>query len=345
MTLSPRAQNTAQAVAEVPAEDCVELRRRSAPAGPPAMDQSTIPGGFWPARAGGVGPSGTGGALLAEHAFAPQFTTLREGLDYASFLFNIPAPDGVRTVVLQRGTSALSTVSASANPPRVAIQQPIGGSYSGAIAARWTGSDADPGTTLQHTVLFSPDNGATWQAVAPATEAQQLTLDTAQYPNCTSCRLKVIGTDGFQSATAISVPFAVTNLPQVASAWPPDRVTDAPIWPAVSASFRDAMDAGSISEATFTLVDSAGQGVTGSVTYSPATRTAALAPASALAYGETYTARLASTIRTAGGAPLGADFAWRFRVEQAPITYLRLPLILKNQHSPQSLRRDRQVEP
>ena len=76
-------------------------------------------------------------------------------------------------------------------------------------------------------------------------------------------------------------------------------------------------------------MDSAGQGVTGSVTYSPATRTAALAPASALAYGETYTARLTRTIRTTGGATLGADFAWHFGVERAPISYNRLPLIFK----------------
>ena len=316
-----------------------EVVRQSGLAERGAVDIVETPArGVFPAP-GGTGEYrlrllGAGGALLAEHPFTPGFATLREGLDYATFLFNVPAPDGVRSVSLLRGTSTLTTTSASANPPKVTIQQPVAGSYSGAIATRWTGSDADLGTTLQYTVLFSPDNGTTWQAVALATEAQQLTLDTAQYPNCTQCRLKVIASDGFYSAEATSVAFSAANPPRVDLVWPPDGAIDAPVWPEIRATFRDAMDAGSIDSASFTLVDSAGHKVPGTVTYSPAARTAALAPAGVLAYGETYIAHLARTIRTTGGAALSADFAWRFTVERAPISYSRLPLILRVPRTP-----------
>ena len=82
---------------------------------------------------------GGSGQTLAEHAFTPQFAALRAGLDYASFIFNVPAPDGVRSVFLLRGTTSLASASASANPPQVTIQQPAAGSYSAAITARWTG--------------------------------------------------------------------------------------------------------------------------------------------------------------------------------------------------------------
>jgi len=94
----------------------------------------------------------------------------------------------------------------------------------------------------------------------------------------------------------------------------------------VRATFRDAMDAATITASSFTLTDGAGQPVAATVGYAAATRTATLQPAHALAHGMTYTARLASTIRTTGGAALGADYVWHFTVEPL-IRYTCLPLI------------------
>ncbi len=85
----------------------------------------------------------------------------------------------------------------------MAIQAPAGGSYSGALTARWTGSDADAGTALAYTVLLSADNGASWQTVSPVTTATQLTIDTTQHAACMQCRLKVIVSDGFRAASAL----------------------------------------------------------------------------------------------------------------------------------------------
>ncbi len=294
-----------------------------------------------PARGVFPAPSGAGeyrlrlldgsGQTLAEHAFTPQFSILRAGLDYASFLFNVPAPAGVRSVVLLRGASQLATMSASANAPQVTIQQPVAGSYSGQIPVRWTGSDADPGTVLQYTVLLSPDNGATWQAVSLNTTSQQLTVDTAQYPNCTQCRLKVIASDGFHSAEVTSVAFSAANPPRVDLVWPPDGATDAGLLTEVSTTFRDAMNASSITGSSFTLAEAGGQAVAGTVTYDAARRTASFVPAGPLTYGQGYTARLAGSIKDTGGRSLGTDVVWRFRVERAPISYNRLPLIMKTQ--------------
>ena len=86
---------------------------------------------------------GAGGAVLAENEFTPEFFTLEEGLDYALFIFNV-APAGLRSVVLVRGNTVLSTLAASATPPGVTIQAPLAGSYSGEITVRWrTDADAD----------------------------------------------------------------------------------------------------------------------------------------------------------------------------------------------------------
>jgi hypothetical protein len=108
--------------------------------------------------------------------------------------------------------------------------------------------------------------------------------------------------------------------------WPPERAQDAPIWPQVRATFRDAMDAATITASSFTLTDGAGQPVVATVAYTAATRTPALQPAHALMHGKTYTARLAGTIRTMGGAALGADYVWQFTVEPL-IRNTHLPLI------------------
>ena len=59
-------ENNTYTVGEVRAEDCMALHRRLNHAGPPAIDQSPIAGGFQPARAGRPGISGTlEGASLA----------------------------------------------------------------------------------------------------------------------------------------------------------------------------------------------------------------------------------------------------------------------------------------
>jgi hypothetical protein len=270
---------------------------------------------------------GSGAALLVEHAFTPQFTALRAGLDYASLLFNVPAPAGLHSVQLLRGTTLLAEAEANSTAPLVTIQAPTAGSYSGAITVRWTGTDPDSGASLAYTVLYSTDNGASWQAVSLSTTSQQLTVDTAQYANCTQCRIKIIVHDGFHSTTAVSAAFSVANAPMVTSTWPPDDATGVPPWPPVTATFRDPMNAGTITASSFTLVDAGGRPVAAVVTHNTDTRRATLAPAAALVRGATYTARLAGTISDTGGRPLGADVVWRLTIEPSPVAGIYLPLV------------------
>ncbi len=96
-----------------------EIVRAAAAVESGMLDVAELPArGDFPAP-GGTGEYrlrllGAGGALLAEHAFTPEFTTLREGLDYASFIFNVPAPAGLHSVALVRGATNLATLAASA---------------------------------------------------------------------------------------------------------------------------------------------------------------------------------------------------------------------------------------
>jgi hypothetical protein len=319
-----------------------EVVRRSAlaaagPAYATAAETARLDVAELPARGAFGAPDGTGeyrlrllgasGAVLAEHAFTPKFDALYPGLDFASFIFNVPAPQGLRSVALVRGGVVIATLAASAAAPQVTIQAPNGSSHSGDLTVRWTGSDADAGATVTYTVMLGSEDGVGWRMVSPATTGTQLTLDTTQHANCAACRLKVIASDGFLAGSAQSAPFSISNPPRATTTWPGDGAAGVPVWPAITASFRDAMDATSINESSFTLVDAKGQAVAGTVSYHDDTSTAVFRPTGLLQRGQQYIARLTGTIRAAGGTPLGSDAFWRFTVRSGPETSMYLPLI------------------
>jgi Domain of unknown function (DUF4082)/Malectin domain/Bacterial Ig-like domain len=84
-----------------------------------------------------------------------------------------------------------------------------------------------------------------------------------------------------------------------------------------TASFSRAMDATTINAASFTLTGPGGS-IGATVSYDAATRTAELSPSNELAYSTTYTARLATSIKAADGAPLAAPVAWSFTTAAPP---------------------------
>ncbi|MGD2148554.1 MAG: Ig-like domain-containing protein, partial [Anaerolineae bacterium] len=292
----------------------------------------------WPATGSSLpAPEGTGayelrlrdsgGAILASHPMSPGLGTLWDATPYVSFLYAVDAPQETNTVDLLHGAELLDTISASANPPTVTITQPTGGTYSGTLDLAWEGSDEDVGDTLEYYVYMSSDDGATWTPLSLGTTGISLTLESTEHPNGALCRFKVVASDGFLSATALSAPFAISNPPRVDWVWPADGSTTAGCYTEISAGFRDPMDAATIDVGTFTLVDSSGSPVSGTVTYEEAVRQATFTPAGALVYGQGYTATLDSAIEAEDGQTLGTAEMWWFRVERGPFGVM-LPLVL-----------------
>lgn len=285
------------------------------------------------------GPDGSGdyslrlhdgsGTLLATHPFSPAFSTLEEGVEYASFLFSFSAPNETRQVDLLHDSAVLASVTASANPPTVSVTQPPAGSYSGATSVTWTATDPDGGDDdLNVSLSYSQDDGATWYPLALSADGPSYTLDTAQFANCQACRIRVVVDDGFHSAQAESAAFSVTNPPQVRVVWPADGEDHAAPYTDVAAVFRDPMNENTIGSSSLSLTDSQGSPVAGSVIYDEETRTAVLIPAAGLGYNRSYTVRLAGTIEDTLGQSLGSDTVWTFRVEQGPLRVF-LPVLLR----------------
>ena len=114
----------------------------------------------------------------------------------------------------------------------------------------------------------------------------------------------------------VTVP-SVSAPPQVSSFQPAAGATGVARGSTVSATFSRAMDSASLTSSTFTLSGPSGT-VPATVSYDATTRATTLTPASPLAYSTTYTAQLASSVRSLDGVPLGSPISWSFTVA-APV--------------------------
>ncbi len=147
------------------------------------------------------------GALLEE---VPLVIEVAEDGDPLSGVFHqfITRPPGLRTLHIVKGGVLLAELTASAHPPVIhdvaAVHDEAIPALSLAINA--TDADQDP---LRFSVQFSNDDGATWRTLRVNEGAFSFHVDPRFVAGGASCRVRVIATDGFHSAVAVSEPFAL----------------------------------------------------------------------------------------------------------------------------------------
>jgi hypothetical protein len=91
---------------------------------------------------------------------------------------------------------------------------------SGPVTITWSSSD-DDGDVLTSQLEYSSDGGETWTNIAESIPGTSLEVDTAFIPGGEQALIRVIVADGFNSATAVSVPFQVGDkTPMVHISWP-----------------------------------------------------------------------------------------------------------------------------
>lgn len=105
----------------------------------------------------------------------------------------------------------------------------------------------------------------------------------------------------------------------VSSMFPANGATNVSVTSALTATFSQAMNAGSLTSSTFTLTAQGGGAVAGAVTYNAATMTATFAPAASLAYNTQYTATVTTGASAASGAMLAGNVSWNFTTQKAPV--------------------------
>ncbi|MEO8578235.1 MAG: Ig-like domain-containing protein, partial [Gemmatimonadales bacterium] len=123
--------------------------------------------------------------------------------------------------------------------------------------------------------------------------------------------------DAAGNALAANDVFSFTTVdntpPTIVSRTPSAGATDVAANTTVEVGFSEPMDASSITIATF-KVSAGGTGVTGAVTYNPATRVATFTPSAPLTAGQTYSVTVTTGVRDAAGNALAADDVFSFTI-------------------------------
>lgn len=155
---------------------------------------------------------GAGGQLLYQQSFDVSFLLEGETLNESPFVFTLPYVDGTTRVVIKRNASILAQKVASAHAPVVSILSPSGGKvlHGEPLTISWTGSDID-GDLLAYTVLYSSNDGATWDLVAGGRPDTTLVWPAKGLPASSVYRVKVVATDGFNTGFGVSDAFAVVG--------------------------------------------------------------------------------------------------------------------------------------
>ncbi|MFZ1756267.1 MAG: hypothetical protein WAU10_21130, partial [Caldilineaceae bacterium] len=90
--------------------------------------------------------------------------TASDGIGFVNLV--IPAASGTQTIELRRGGTLLASRTVSAHPPTTTLLAPNGGESVGpaGVTVSWQMADEDD-DPLTAAILFSPDNGASWQTL------------------------------------------------------------------------------------------------------------------------------------------------------------------------------------
>jgi predicted outer membrane repeat protein len=200
---------------------------------------------------------GGGGTLLASHSFTPtvyaEEGTPNDGIGFVNLV--IPAVSGIQTIELRRGETLLASRTVSAHPPTATLDTPNGGESIGpaGVTVSWQMADED-NDPLTAAILFSPDNGASWQTLQTGiTDTTSVDIPYSLLTGTEQGRMRVLVSDGVQTAMDDSdAVFSVQrNAPEVAFLSPlPDSSFVVSQTVALAASAYDKED-GQLTDAAF----------------------------------------------------------------------------------------------
>lgn len=139
------------------------------------------------------------GQTLFTYNFDPGSSS--EGPSDRPFVFALPFNQQTRKVSLLHNNQVLATRTASNNVPNVTITAPNGGeNLTGqTTTVTWSATDLD-NDTLTFMLQYSRDNGTTWQTVAVNLKGSSHQLDLNAIPGSSQARVRIIATDGFNTA-------------------------------------------------------------------------------------------------------------------------------------------------
>jgi hypothetical protein len=297
----------------------------SAPTAPGAPTGVTATAGNTSATVNWTAPSSNGGSTITKYTVTPFI-----GSTAQTPVTVTGSPPATSTTVsgLTNGTSYTFTVTATnangdgpASSPSNAVtpSAPTApGAPTGVTATagntsatvNWTAPSSNGGSTItKYTV--TPFIGSTAQTPVTVTGSPPATSTTVSgLTNGTSYTFTVTATNAVGDGPASAPSNAVTPnvAPTVTSVTPSSGATGVSASVAPTATFSQAVVPSTVS---FTLQDSSGNAVAGSVSFNGGNTVATFTPTNPLAASTTYTATV-SGAQNASGTPMSSPFTWNF---------------------------------
>ncbi len=264
-------------------------------------------------------PAG-GGACTFTVTFSEPTATAVNGAKSALVSFPVTAPLN-RPPVIVNFSGAIDNI-----PPTVTATIPANHDINVPANNALTATFSEPVTGVSNTTftLAGPAGDVTGAVamdpankVATFTPAATLATDKTYTATISTAVTDLVGNPlaadfvfGFVTTAPNTTP------PAVISTDPAKDATGAKATDPITITFNAAIQLSplSINATTFFL----SEGVTGSVTYDPATRTATLRPDKQLEFFHKYTATVTTGVKSLGGIPMAANFTWSFLTNGAP---------------------------
>jgi hypothetical protein len=196
---------------------------------------------------------------LATYPFAPDALTDEESTPGTPAVIAeiVPWSAGTARVEIRYKGQTVASRSASANAPTVTLTTPADGATlpNGPFQAAWSGSDLD-GDPLTYSLLYSNDNGLTWQTLASNLSGGSVQLDGSLIPGGTG-QLKVVASDGFRSGQDTNLNLSVPlHAPEVQIVLPEDGQVFFPTQQVVLQGSAYDLEDGSLGDAAFAWTSS-----------------------------------------------------------------------------------------
>ncbi len=132
-----------------------------------------------------------------------------------TFTFNLILPDleGVEKIELVKDGQVLARRSKTNHSPVISLVSPQGGDLvQGVLNVEWTAADED-GDRLSYSILYSINGGETFETIGVELRQNTLQYDTSRLGGSEHAIVRVVATDGFNTASVDSEPFRVTSKP------------------------------------------------------------------------------------------------------------------------------------
>ena len=300
--------------------DDVTLSQPSVPGAPTGV---TATAGNGSATVSWLAPTNTGGSAITSYTVTPYIgSTAQTPVKVTG------SPPATSTTVtgLTNGTSYTFTVSATNSsgtspasaPSNAVTPSALPGAPTGVTATAgnasatvsWTAPTTTGGSAIT-SYTVTPFIGSTAQTPVTVSGSPPATTTTVTgLTNGTSYTFTVSATNANGTGPASAPSNAVTpsSAPAVTGVTPSQGATNVAVSVAPTATFSQAVVPSTVS---FTLKDSAGNTVAGSVTFDSTNTVATFTPASSLASSTTYTATV-SGAQNSSGVAMSSPFSWSF---------------------------------